>query len=483
MSASAQQPPLGKDTSRAMSVAALCLGTLAVQFDSAVNVAFPDLVHAFALPIADIQWIVIAYTLTYAALMLVFGRTGDIFGHRLVFLLGAAGSALAFALCMLSTSYGTLLAARVLQGVGAALVLSCGPALLTGLYSETHRPRLLGLYTLLIGLGGAAGPIVGGLLVERWGWPAVFAFRLPFALAALVAGFALPAAPSSPSRERFDAGGATLLVLAISSALLGLNQLQPSGNTAMGILLLGVSGLLCTAFAWHEARTKQPVIDVTLFRDPDFALLNVAHALLNLAGFALLLLAPFYLVAIGGLAASAAGMVLSASPVGVIGAAPLANRLASSLHPRRMALLGALLSACSLTVISMLGSPSVHALGLQATLPVLILAAFAQGLGVGLFQVAYFDIATASLPKQNRGVAGSLVLMTRTLGLVIGANLLMLAFSAFSGIANGDPDDTPALLLGFKGAFTLAALISFTVVALALLRGWMRTVRPDRAAA
>lgn len=97
--------------------------------------------RSFALPIPEIQWIVIAYTLTYAALMLVFGRAGDIFGHRTIFLLGAAVSAAAFVLCAMSTTYGWLLAARVLQGVGAALTLSCGPALLTSSIRKSAAPR------------------------------------------------------------------------------------------------------------------------------------------------------------------------------------------------------------------------------------------------------------------------------------------------------------------------------------------------------
>ena len=121
--------------SRPIAVAALCLGTIAVQFDSAVNIAFPDLVKSFALQIPEIQWIVIAYTLTYAALMLVFGRVGDIFGHRTIFLLGAATSVVAFVLCTIAPTYPLLLAARVLQGIGAALTLSCGPALITSLYA------------------------------------------------------------------------------------------------------------------------------------------------------------------------------------------------------------------------------------------------------------------------------------------------------------------------------------------------------------
>jgi EmrB/QacA subfamily drug resistance transporter len=447
---------------RSLAVAALCLGTIAVQFDSAVNIAFPDLVKSFALQIPEIQWIVISYTLTYAALMLVFGRVGDIFGHRTVFLTGAATSALAFVLCTVAPTYPLLLAARVLQGIGAALTLSCGPALLTSLYSEDRRAQVLSLYTLLIGLGGGLGPIVGGLLVERFGWASVYAFRAPIALAALLAGLALPAAKGGARREGFDGLGALLLVLSITAMLLALNQLQGRDQTLATIALFAVSILLGAAFAWHEGRIAHPILDIKYFRDVDFSLLNVAHTLLGFAGFAIFLLAPFYLDAVARLSAPVAGLVLAAGPLGMVLSAPAAARLSRAIHSRRMALIGAVLSAAGLFTISLLAA--------QLSLSLFVIACFAQGFGMGLFQVAYFDIATATLPKENRGVAGSLVLMTRTLGIIMSASLLSLAFRALSeGTASSG---NSALLAGFSGAFTIAGSISLLVAMLALLRGW-----------
>src|SRR3954451_22779752 len=149
------------------------LGTLVVPFDSSVNVAFPHIIRAFGLPIPAIQWVVIAYTLTYAALMLVFGRIGDMLGYRRIFLFGCAWSTIAFVCCAAAPSYGWLLVARVMQGIGAALALSCGPALATSLYPEGERTRILGLYTMVFGLGGAVGPVLAGQLVQYWGWQSV----------------------------------------------------------------------------------------------------------------------------------------------------------------------------------------------------------------------------------------------------------------------------------------------------------------------
>jgi MFS family permease len=145
---------------------------MVVPFDSSVNVAFPHIIRAFDLPIPAIQWVVIAYTLTYAALTLVFGRVGDMLGYRRIFLIGSAWSTIAFLMCAAAPSYHWLLAARVMQGVGAALALSCGPALATSLYPESERTRVLGLYTMAFGIGGALGPVLAGQLVAWFGWPA-----------------------------------------------------------------------------------------------------------------------------------------------------------------------------------------------------------------------------------------------------------------------------------------------------------------------
>jgi MFS family permease len=226
--------------------------------------------------------------------------------------------------------------------------------------------------------------------------------------------------------------------------------------------------MLGFAFAWHEGRFPHPIVDMRYFRDADFSLLNVAHVLLSLSGFTIFLLAPFYLATIGNLSAPIGGLVLAASPFGTILGAPAAARLSAVLHPRRMALIGAVLLAAAPLAIGLLGE--------RLSLGVLILASSLQGFGMGLFQVAYFDIATATLPKENRGVAGSLVLMTRTVGIVMGASILMLAFRALSEAAGGTGHT--ALLAGFSGAFTVAGTISLAVVLAALLRGWARGEKP-----
>ncbi|MDO9060829.1 MAG: MFS transporter, partial [Bradyrhizobium sp.] len=149
--------------SRVWQIAMIGLGTATTQLDTAVNIAFPAITRGFDLGISDIQWVVICYVLAYASLLLALGRIGDTIGHAVVFRSGLLCSAIAFLLVGYAPSYGAMLAFRCLQGIGAALVLSCGAALVTSLYGEERRSRALGIYTLMMALGLMLGPLLGGV--------------------------------------------------------------------------------------------------------------------------------------------------------------------------------------------------------------------------------------------------------------------------------------------------------------------------------
>src|SRR5712691_9538152 len=177
------------------------LGTAVVPLDTAVNIAFPAIARGFDLATPDIQWVVICYVLTYAALTLALGRIGDIYGHALIFRAGLLWSTAALVLCALAPSFAALLFCRFLQGIGAALVLSCGAALVTSFYGEDRRSRVLGIYTMMFAAGATLGPWLGGALVQAWDWPAVFWFRVPITAAALLLSHRLPAPPGRVERE------------------------------------------------------------------------------------------------------------------------------------------------------------------------------------------------------------------------------------------------------------------------------------------
>ena len=386
--------------------------------DSAVNVDFPHITAHFGLSIELIQWVVISYTLASASLVLVFGRVGDIAGHRRIFLIGTAWSAAAFLLETAAPSFGWLLGGRVLQGVGAGLVMSCGPALVMNLYPEALRPRAVALYTIAFGVGGALGPVTAGLLLARFDWSCVFWARAPLALLGLLLGLRLPTDHrlGAGSAPRFDWAGAVLLVLALCGLLLALGEVRRPVWAVGGAAFALLTGAL---FIRREGRTPSPIVKLTLFRDADFALLNAGSVLVNLAGFAVLLLVPFALASLVRLTEIERGLVLAASPAAIALAAPVAARVLGRGQVWPLAG-GALLAGLGLLAIGLRGT----------SVPLLVAAMFVQGLGVGLFQVAYLDRVTAALSRGDRGVAGSLAMLTRTLGIVFGAASLMLVFQS-----------------------------------------------------
>jgi MFS family permease len=430
------------------------LGTLVVPLDSAVNIDFSAIVTRFGLPIPMIQWVVIAYVLTQTSLMLTFGRVGDMFGYRRIFLFGTAISTVAFVGCALAPSYPALLAGRVIQGVGAGLILSCGPALATSLFPEAMRTQVLARYMMMFAIGSALGPSVFGLLVERFGWSAVFSFRAPLAAAAFALAWTLPR-PARGEPEPFDAAGGALLALALGFLLMALNRLRPPGPETALFAALAVVGFVL--FYRQERRAAKPIIDFTPFRQADFTVINVSNVLINLSAFSIMLLAPFYLSRIPGLSLPMAGLVLAASPAGIIVAAPVAGRLAGRHAPRLIALLGTALSSAGLFGISLSGATPL--------IPALMLSMVVQGLGIGLFQVAYLDIVTGAIPARNRGVAGALSMATRTIGTVTGATVLMLVFQSMrAGAGDG-------FMTAFQASFRFAAAIPAAIVVLELCRG------------
>ena len=234
--------------SKGWQVAMIGLGTATAQLDTSVNIAFPSITRGFDLAIADIQWVVICYVLTYASLLLALGRVGDTVGHAIVFRIGLVWSAAALLLVAWSPSYGAMLVFRCLQGVGAALVLSCGVALVTSLYGEERRSRALGVYTMMMAFGLMLGPLLGGALTAIWDWPAVFWFRIPIAVAALLLLRGLPVSPPHRAGDRFDVVGGIALILGLVTMLLALNRLREFSAVWFALL----SAVAFAAFVFRE---------------------------------------------------------------------------------------------------------------------------------------------------------------------------------------------------------------------------------------
>jgi MFS family permease len=433
-------------------VALVGLGISVVPLDTAVNIAFPDITGSFGLPIPMIQWVVICYVLTHAGLMLAFGRVGDIWSHGRIFRAGLVWSIAAFLLCAAAPSFGWLLFFRFLQGIGAGLIISCAPALVTSLYPEARRSHALGIFTLMFALGSAVGPLIGGAMVARWGWPAVFWFRAPIALTSLLFLRGLPQRVESGRAERFDILGALLLAFGLVTLLLAVNALpRLAQGDYLSLLLLPAALISLFVFVRWESRAAQPIVRVELFRHRTFALVNLASALMYLVTFSVLLFAPYFFARYTSLPLPLAGAILATGFVAMAAGSPVAGWLLARISPERVAPLGALATGAGLFLIGNWRP--------DTTIPIMVATLALHGLGLGFFQVAYMEIVLAASPLAHRGVAGSLSMLTRTIGVVGGAALLTLGFQAIetAALASG-ADTTQAFLGAFQTMFRIAGI-------------------------
>jgi MFS family permease len=379
------------------------LGAFTVSLDSAVNIAFPAMAAAFARDPASIRWVIICYVLTYALTAFGAGLAADRLGPAAVFIAGAWISAACFAAYLVPLPFAGVLALRVAQGLGGGCIYGTAPALVTLSSRPGRHGRRLGLMSLGLALGLAVGPPVGGLLVERLGWRAVFLFRAPVAL----------------------------LVGALAAWRLA-RAMPPAAAAA------------------SRSRRSFPVADVA--RWPVTSALLLAF-LANYAQFAVWLLVPFYLVGILGLPASAGGLLFMLTPLAAAAAAPLGGWATDRWGPGTPVTVGLGVETLGLATISRFTAETpwtVVAIGLALV-----------GLGLGVFQVPNLAQVMAQFPPAAHGGAGGLAFMSRTLGIVIGVEGAALLFSwALPGRGFG-----PAFALAFTGAAAVCGLA--TAVALA----------------
>ena len=429
------------------------LGASIAPMDFAVNVAFPAITAAFALEVPAIRWVVICYVITYASLMLAFGKLGDVIGHRAVFRAGLIVGTLAFAACGLATSYPWLLAARSLQGIATALVLSCAPALVVAASGDERRTWALSRYTMTTAIAGIVGPLAGGAAIALTGWAGVFWFRLPVALLALLLLTWLPTTvPPHVAPRKLDIVSSAMLAAGLALLLFTPALLSGTIHVAWP-LAAGMTGVtLLQLFTRRERGHAEPLLPAMALRDPAVRMANLTSIMVNLVGFAIPLIVPYYLARIGGFDAATIGLLLAVTTVGVLVSSSLAPRVVRAVGQRKTTLVGAALVA--LAQLAMAFWPLAPAM--STLLPGLAL----HGVGIGLFLVGYTDHIIASLHARDRGVAGSLTVLTRTIGVTLAAVILTAALQALevrslaAGVVAND-----AFHAAFRAVFTGSGLL------------------------
>jgi len=436
-----------------LALASIALGASLGPLDSAVNVAFPNITAAFAQPVSAMRWVVIVYVLTYASLLLAFGRMADLFGHRRVFLAGLVWCTAALALCAVAQAFPWLLGARVAQGVGTALLLASAPALVTLSLPPEQRTRGIAVYTFAFACASAVGPVAGGLLVQAFGWPAVFWMRVPLAVAAIVLTLRhVPAPEPAAAGARFDGLSGAALALGLAGVLLGTGQGGNFGWSSPFTLALLLGGAALLAFFARRQRTPaHRVIDLALFRELSFTVANLCHVLLNSANFMILLFVPFYLARAHG---ESGVLLLALAPTGFALGSPLAERALRRASPHAVGTAALLVSTAFIAAIALWPE--------RAPVAWIALVLLGAGIGYGLFQVAVMDLVMGGLSRANQGVAGSLNMVTRTIGVVLGASAGAALFDATTPTAGF----AGAFAAVFHGAWVINALAALLMLAL-----------------
>ncbi len=404
--------------SLALSILLPSLGT------SIANIGLPALMQAFGASFQAVQWVVLAYLLAITTLIVGAGRLGDLLGRRRLLLAGIAVFSLASALCGLATALPLLIAARALQGLGAAIMMALAMACVGEIIPREKAGRAMGVLGSMSAVGTALGPSLGGVLISAAGWPAIFMILLPPGLLAFVLVHRhLPASPPAVQQDGtgFDVPGTAILAVTLAAYALALTVGRGDFG-GLNLALLAGAALGLVLFLQVEARAPFPLIRPGMFRDRPLSAGLAGSALVSTVLMATLVVGPFHLSQTLGLDPTRTGLVMSLGPLVAALTATPAGRLVDRLGARPMSLLGlaGIGGACVLLAVL----PT--ALGVPAYLgPMLILTA-----SYALFQTANNTGVMGGIAPAQRGLVSGMLNLSRNLGLITGTAVLGAVFSA-----------------------------------------------------
>jgi EmrB/QacA subfamily drug resistance transporter len=395
-------------------MAAVGMGIFLSTIDgSIVNIALPTLVAAFNTDLAVVEWVVLAYLLTVAALMLSMGRLGDMVGKKPVYIAGFVVFTAGSALCGLAPTIDLLIAFRVLQAAGAAMVMALGMAIVTEAFPPMERGKAVGITGSLVSVGIVLGPTLGGLLIGALSWHWIFFVNLPVGVVGSLMALRFVPAIRHGGGESFDFLGAGTLLICLFSLLMALSMGQEVGFGQPAIILLFCSAVVFLGlFILGESRVRHPMIDLTLFRNALFSVNLVTGAATFVAMSGSILLMPFYLQGMRGYSPAQAGLLMVVTPLltGVI--APISGSLSDRFGTRPVVVVG----LASLVV----GFLAVSTLGADTTPLGYVLRFLPVGVGIGVFQSPNNSAIMGTAPRHRLGVASGLLSLTRSVGQITG---------------------------------------------------------------
>lgn len=455
-------------------LASLSLAVLLSSLGTSIaNVALPNLAEAFNASFQEVQWIVLAYLLAITTTIVSVGRLGDMTGRKRLLFAGIFLFTVASSLCGVAPTLGLLIAARALQGLGAAIMMALTMAFVGETVPKAKTGSAIGLLGTMSAIGTALGPSLGGILIAGLGWRAIFLINLPLGILALfLAHRYLPNDRKRLKAERpgFDHLGTLLLALTLAAYALAMT----TGRGSFGpfnVALLLASVFTAGLFLLAEKRTASPLIHLAMFRNLALTSSLATSMLVSTVMMATLVVGPFYLSRTLGLDAAHVGLVLSVGPLVAALTAVPAGRIADRFGPPRMITMGLLGMAAGAFTLSML--PTI--LGIPGYIaPIVVITA-----SYALFQTANNTKVMTDVSPDQRGAISGMLNLSRNLGLITGASVMGTVFALASATTDLTTARPEAVASGMRMTFSVAAAL--LVVAIAIAAGaYRRTLRDQK---
>ena len=448
---------LAKENRKWWILASVSFALFMIMLDNTiVNVALPTIQRDLGIGVSELEWVVTGYALSFAVIMLSGGKLADMFGRRRVFLIGLAVFTLASLLCGLAGNAELLIAARVLQGVGAACMMPATLSIITATFPPRERGAALGIWAGVSAMALAIGPLVGGLITEHIGWNWIFFINVPVGLAGLVAArLIIPESRDTSKEQRLDLPGLLTSGIALFALVYALIEANSEGWTSPLILgLFAVALLSGAAFVILELHQRLPMFDMMLFRNPTFAGANTVALLVSLAMFGVFFFISLFMQNVLGYSAVRAGAAFLPMTVLIILVAPMAGKASDRLGSRWLMTGGMTMVACSLLIFAQLQPDSSYI----SLLPGMVLG----GIGMASTMTPMTAAALSSVPVDKAGVGSGMLNTFRQVGGSLGIAVMGAILASGSNAAlSGGATQQDAFIDGLHNALYTAALIAF----------------------
>jgi EmrB/QacA subfamily drug resistance transporter len=433
---------------------------------SAVNIALPSISQKLSMNAVELSWIAMAFLLSSAVLLVPFGKLADIVGRRKMLLYGNIFFTIATLLCAFSVSGSMLITSRFLQGIGSAMILSSGMAIIISAFPPERRGTIIGWNTTAVYVGLSAAPLLGGILTQTLGWQSLF-FINAFAGILIIIGisFGVRAEWAEAKSDRFDFTGSFIYVPSMSALMYGFSQLP--GKFAILLTIAGALGLV--GFILWELRAKIPVLDIGLFRNNKiFAFSNLAALINYAATFGITFVLSLYLQNVKGLNPRDAGLILITQPIMMALVASISGRLSDRFDSRILASMGMAVIVAGLISLAFLTIGTSHAY--------LVVNLFVLGLGFGMFSSPNTNSVMGAVDKKFLGTASATLGTMRLTGQMFSMAIAAMAIHLFIGNEPISSENIPGFMQSVRVIFTVFAVLCFLGVFASLARGKKQTI-------